>query len=144
MHQEQIIHKAIVKRLTSEGVEVVLEDPPGCDACNAKSSCGLNPDNQGEENVKSFFIPVQDNVYQPGESVEVSISPSIGLKAVFWGYLFPFIIMMVVLIIGLNFFEELIAGIAALAVVALFYLVLYLNKDRMKKTFAIDLKKFGS
>ncbi len=144
MHQEQIIHKAIVRQLTSEGVEVVLEDPPGCDACNAKSSCGLNPENQEEGNEKSFFIPIQEEVFQPGEMVEVSISPALGLKAVFWGYIFPFLLMMTVLIIGLSFLQELLAGIAALAAVALFYVVLYFNKERMKKSFAIDLKKFGS
>ena len=144
MHQEQITHKATVRQLTQDGVEVVLEDPPGCDACNARSSCGLNPENQGEEAAKSLFIPVLENVYQPGEQVEVSISPALGLKAVLWGYILTLILLMTVLLISLNFLGELMAGLTALAVVALFYIALFFNKENMQKTFAIDIKKLRS
>lgn len=141
IHQEQITHKAMVRQLTPDGVEVVLDDPPGCDACNARSSCGLNPENQGEEAAKSLFIPVLENVYQPGEQVEISISPALGLKAVLWGYILPFILLMTVLLIGLNFLSELMAGLTALFVVVLFYIALFFNKENMQKTFAIDIKK---
>lgn len=144
MHQDQISHTAIVQQVTSSGVEVVLDNPPGCDGCNAKSSCGLNPENQEEKGRETLFIPIGEEIYQPGEMVEVSISPSLGLKAVFWGYVLPFILLLTVLIISLNFFNELIAGLAALLVVGLFYVGLYFNKGKMTKTFAIDLKRFGS
>lgn len=142
--EDRITHTAIVKQVNNNVVEVVLENPPGCDGCNAKASCGLNPENQSDDSGDSFFIPIMEQAYQPGEKVELSIAPSLGLKAVLWGYIIPFILLLVVLVTGLSFFTELIAGIAALSVVALFYLVLFFNKDRMKKSFAIDLKKLGS
>jgi sigma-E factor negative regulatory protein RseC len=144
MHQEQISHSAIVQQVTSDGVEVVLDNTPGCDGCNAKSSCGLNPENQEDKGRETLFIPIGEEIFQPGELVEVSISPSLGLKAVLLGYVAPFILLITVLLISLNFFNELIAGLAALLVVGLFYVGLFFNKEKLTKTFAIDLKRFGS
>ncbi len=144
MHHEQISHTAIVQQITSRGVEVVLDNPQGCEGCNAKSSCGLNPENQEDKGRETLFIPISEEIYQPGEMVEVSISPALGLKAVLWGYVIPFILLITVLIVSLSFFNELIAGLVALLVVGLFYVGLYFNKEKLTKTFAIDLKRFGS
>jgi sigma-E factor negative regulatory protein RseC len=65
---------------------------------------------------------------------------SLGGKAVLLAYIIPFIIMMLSLIIlTLLNFSELFAGLFSIGILAPYYLVLYLLKNKLSKTFKFTI-----
>jgi len=84
--------------------------------------------------------PVQD--FQTGENVEITGKETQGLKAVFLGYLFPFFIVLITLILLLSITnDEAISGIGSLVSLIPYYFILYIMRNRLKKTFTFQIKK---
>lgn len=131
-----IKHTGYVSMINGEHVEISLEANINCAACNAKAACGVS-----DEDVK--IVEVHNNTQQLkiNERVAVVMEKSLGMKAVFWGYIAPFILMFSVLIISSVYVEEWIAGLLALFVLAPYYLLLYYNQKTMKKIFTVRVIK---
>jgi len=87
-------------------------------------------------------VPTGGAEYRAGEQVRVSIARRTGLRAVAFGYVYPFLVLMTILIIltaaGAS---ELQAGTWSLASLAPYYLVIYLLRDRISNTFTFKLEK---
>ncbi len=66
---------------------------------------------------------------------------SLGFRALFLGYVLPFVILVVVLFIAMEITQnDLFSGLLGLATLIPYYLILYLMKDKLQKTFAFSLK----
>ncbi len=65
----------------------------------------------------------------------------LGLKAVFWAYVFPFILMIVVLVVSSNLFKEWIAGLLSLFVLIPYYFMLFVLKNSFRKAFKVSILK---
>ncbi len=71
----------------------------------------------------------------------VTINESLGFLAVVWAYLLPAVLLLgtiIPLLIVLN--NELLAVSISLAVVALYYGILYLFRHRLQKKFTFDIE----
>ena len=90
---------------------------------------------ESKEKLIEVETPNPEN-YAVGQSVNIVMQESLGLKAVFLAYVMPFIVCMVTLF-GLSFvFEnELIYGIGAVLAAALYYFTLKQFSDRLSKEF---------
>ena len=66
---------------------------------------------------------------------------ALGLKAVFWAYVFPFILMFSTLIIASNFLKEWLAGLISLLIIVPYYIVLYFLKNALKSAFQVSILK---
>ena len=79
--------------------------------------------------------------YAVGQSVNIVMQESLGLKAVFLAYVMPFIVCMIALF-GLSFvFEnELIYGAGAVLAAALYYFTLKQFSDKLSKKFVWHLE----
>jgi len=67
---------------------------------------------------------------------------SMGFKALIYGYVIPFLVVLATLIITSSLFaSEAVAGIGSLAVLVPYYLWLYYNRERFKKSFHFELQK---
>lgn len=135
-NKNTIEHAGIVSKISNGNVEISLESNIHCEACNAKAACGVS-----ESTAKIVQIDNDERTFEINESVVVAMQKSMGLKAVFWGYIFPFILLFVVLLISVSFLEEWIAGLLSLLVLIPYYLLLYLNKNLLKKAFTISVYK---
>ena len=62
-------------------------------------------------------------------------------NAVFFSYVFPFILIMLTLIITTNFVKEWIAGLVSLFILIPYYFMLFVLKDTFKKAFKISILK---
>lgn len=131
-----IEHAGTVSKISKGNVEISLEGNFHCEACNAKSACGVS-----ESTAKIVEIDNDERTFEMHETVRVIMQKSMGLKAVFWGYIFPFILMFTVLMIATSFLEEWVAGLLSLFVLLPYYLLLYLNKKLLKKAFTISVYK---
>ena len=80
--------------------------------------------------------------YQIGEDVLLSISGQMGLNAVFLGYVFPLILMLLVLT-GVYIYtnSDLLSGISAIIILIPYYFWLFLAKDKLKSWFDFKISK---
>ncbi len=81
-----------------------------------------------------------DNNYPPkfkgGDQVNLIMQKSMGGKAVFLAYVLPFLLVLVSLIVLTSVLKsEGMAGLISLVVVIPYYIFLYLQRDKLKKTF---------
>lgn len=80
--------------------------------------------------------------FSDGEKVNVTMRRSLGTKAVVLGYLIPFFIVIISLIVLLAVTKnEAVSGIVSVGLVIPYYIVLYTIRDQLKKTFEFTIEK---
>lgn len=132
-----ISHEGVVARVSDDKVTVALIGNVHCEACNAKGACGVSEGNTKEIEVEN------DGSYVVNEPVNVELQKELGLKAVFWAYVFPFILVLTVLIVATNFVKEWMAGLLALAILIPYYFMLFVLQNMFKKAFSVSIIKFN-
>jgi len=138
--QDLIDHEGIVEYVKDDLVHVKIISESACAACHAKGMCGA-----ADQKDKYLDIPSENEQFKPGEPVRVQVARRLGIKAVALGYIYPFLLLMVVLIgLTLAGVGELKAGISALLSLVPYYLVLMLMKKRIQGLFTFQLKKTGT
>lgn len=129
-------HEGIVSKITNDVVTISLKGNINCESCKAKAACGVSESNDKEVEISNYTQSLKLN-----ENVEVLLKKNLGLKAVFWAYVFPFIIMMTVLVIASTLVKEWIAGLLSIAVLVPYYFMLFVLKDLFKKRFKLSILK---
>ncbi len=134
--KETVEHEAIIKKINKTTYEADVLVKSACISCQLKGVCSVS-----EMEQKRIIIQKDKNKdVRVGEKVTVFISQEKGLKAVFLGYILPFLLVMVALIIGLFITKnEGVAGILGLSVLAPYYFVLYLLKDKLEKEYKFSI-----
>lgn len=134
----KIEHKGIVTNITENAVFVKIESIKACSACRAKDICGVDTSQKLIE--VNNFTPN----YQEGDKVKIIMAEYLGFKALFYGYVAPFLVLFIILItliiIGLN---EGLAALFALSSLPIYYYMLYLNKAKLKKEFTFNIEKLN-
>ncbi|MBX2842978.1 MAG: SoxR reducing system RseC family protein [Flammeovirgaceae bacterium] len=126
-----ISHRGIVKNISNGKMEISLVDMEGCSACSLKSACGTNSPMD-----KKVEVPYLQSSFKTGQEVKVLLRTSQGFLALFWGYIFPFLLIVTTLIFADKIFSnEGLAGLFSLLVLGPYYLLLYFLRKQMKSTF---------
>jgi len=135
--QNLIDHLGIIEQIEDDVAHVKINSESACAACHAKGVCGA-----ADQEVKYLDIPLHGADYNRGEPVHVQVAKRLGFKAVALGYIYPFLLLMAVLI-SLTAFgtNELRAGMFALLSLLPYYMILYLFRKRIKTTFTFSIKK---
>ena len=133
-----IKHSGVISKITNDVVTISLKGNINCEACNAKAACGVS-----ESNSKEIEISDSTQGLKLNENVEVLLNKNLGLKAVFWAYVFPFILLLTVLLITSTLFQEWIAGLLSIAVLLPYYLMLYVLKNTFNKAFKLSILKMA-
>jgi positive regulator of sigma E activity len=133
---ENISHEGVVIKSEKGLVCVRIMVASACDSCRVKSMCGI-------ADLKEKIIEVKDEEsYEIGQAVEVIMLRRQGMKAVFYGYFLPFLILLFSLIGGVHYFSE--EGAAAglsLLLVAFYYLILFFFRKELQKKFSYKIRK---
>lgn len=132
---ECIEHKGIVQKSDDKSVTVLISSASACSGCHAEGSCNLS-------GVKEKIVEVKgSHELSPGDNVVVLMKKSMGYAALFLGYVFPFILVITVLIILAALqVTELIAGLGSLAILIPYYLALYFFRNRISNKFKFSIK----
>lgn len=136
--QEKIEHTGIVSEVKDNELKVNILQASACAKCSVSGACDIS-----EETEKIISIHnLNPGAYKPGEKVNVFYRQSLGFRALFLGYLLPFLIVLTSLIILTTITQnEGLSGLVALGLLAPYYLILYFTKDKIKKTFAFSIEK---
>ncbi len=136
---EIIEHPGVVLTVHDNNLEVRILAQSACAASHAKGACSAA---DMEEKIVIVRKSLND-VYQIGQQVTVLMKRELGTLAVFFGYIFPFLVMLITLIVFIvNGFGEGTAGLVAIGVLVPYYLVLYLMRDRLNDKFVFAVKPF--
>jgi sigma-E factor negative regulatory protein RseC len=136
-------HSGAISKITTSTITVSLEGNVNCEGCKAKAACGISESNSKEIEIENPHMIDTDSAepFQINEQVDVIMQEELGLKAVFWAYVFPFILLISVLLIASVFFTEWQAGLLALAVLGPYYVSLHYLNSFFKKKFKVSILK---
>lgn len=135
---ESISHKGKVVKMTPQVTTVVILQHAACGSCHAAGICGM-----AELSEKTVEVPTDPYAsYGIGDEVEVVLKASMGMKAVWLAYCIPLLLMLAV-ILGLMAAKvaEVPAGLIGLGTVAVYYLLLWLFRDRLKNEYIFTIKR---
>lgn len=134
--KEVIEHTGIVESIDAGHAVVKIVQTSSCSACKAREFCASN------EN-KEKFIDVY-GIRRPlavGDDVVVCASASMGWQAIGLAFVVPLVIMMTVL--GVTLWQtgsEPLSAIIGIASLLPYYLIIYMNKERLTKKMAFWIK----
>jgi len=131
-----IEHKGIVTEISANSVFVELTVMSACSACHAKAMCSFD----SAQKIIEITNPSEN--YEIGEVVNVVMKESLGKKALLLGYMLPFVVLIASLVIlSATGMREGLAGLISIAMLAPYYLVLYLCKDKIQRKFNFNIEK---
>lgn len=136
MSESTISHPGIISKIEGSKAEVTVQVNSGCASCEIKGSCSIS-----ESVAKIIEVDLENaDMYSQGQLVSVEMKQSQGSYAVIFGYLFPFVVVFLSLIvfIGLGI-DQGISGLLSLGMLVPYYLVLYLLRNFFKKKFSYRL-----
>ncbi len=133
----EISHRGRIVAITPEVTTVEIVSESACAACHARGLCSL-----GDSTVKQVELPTRgwDN-YSVGQEVNVVLRASMGHKAVWLAYVIPLLIMVAALLGTLAAGgSELLAGLLAIVAIALYYLVIWLLRGRLRNEYIFNIQ----
>jgi len=136
--KQEVSHSGIVQEVSADGkVKVSIISKANCISCQLNKSCSAS-------DIKEKIIEIDNygGVLKIGEMVNVSLKESDGFKALFLGYVLPFLILFTTLIVMSETTDnELIVGLTALSTLIPYYFSLYLLQNVIKKEFSFFINK---
>ena len=135
--KEEVNHKGKVVKMTPQVTTVAILQHGACSECHAAGLCGMSDIAE-----KAIEVPTDPHAsYGVGDEVSVVLKASMGMKAVYLAYLIPLVVLMAV-ILGLNALGvgELGAALSGVGAIAVYYLVLYLFRNRLKNEYIFTIK----
>lgn len=133
---ENVTHKGRIVQITPQFTTVEIVSQSACSSCHAAGLCGMS-----EYTKKAIEVPSHSwDSYEVGQEVDVVLKASMGHKAVWIAYVVP-LVLMVATLLGLLAAGagELTAGLASIGAVGLYYLVIWLFRDRLKNEYIFEI-----
>jgi sigma-E factor negative regulatory protein RseC len=136
--EKSVTHKGTIIEITPECIRVEIINKSMCAACHAKGFCSA-----GDTKDKIIDVEYYNNgEFAVGDEVEVIMKRSMGFKAVWISYVVPLVILLIFLLtlqgLGLS---ELHSGLLSLLAVCVYYLMVYLFKDKLANKFVFTIVK---
>ncbi len=138
MSRNQVSHKGVVTSITDKVINVQILSKSACSECHARSMCTASDMKVKNIEVKRRFY----DDYTVGEEVNVSLTKSMGYKAVVLSYLIPLVILLILLLyLQDRYGNELIAGLGCVAGVAVYYFIIWLLRGKLENKFSFTIEK---
>ena len=130
-----IKHQGIVENINGSHLQVRIIQTSACASCSVKGHCT-------SADTKEKLVDVADATsYQPGDRVWVTGELSMGVMAVLFAFIFPFLILIISLFVFMAIWnDELRSALCSLALLIPYYYILWLNKSRMGKKFSFSVR----
>lgn len=131
-----IKHNGTVESIEHTHIRVKIRQAAACATCAGKQLC-----HSAESKEKVIDVYTTDAPsYTAGQQVEVQIRISQGLNAVFMAYGLPLILLLAILTLVITLTGDELAGtLAALSVLAVYYLIIYIRRDTITRKFSCTI-----
>jgi len=132
-----IEHTGIIHKIDDNIIQVIIVQESACSECHARGVCSA-----ADKEHKMIEVENMHQLFQIGDHVVLSGKLSVGLIAVLLAFVFPFMLIVLALVIlnsvGLN---ESISGGISLAILIPYYGVLSFYNKKLKSKFKFEIKK---
>lgn len=136
MESKTIEHEGVVTRVEGDEVSVMIVSRSACSACHAKGACGIS-----EMKNKEIRTAVPDFPVKTGDRVRVVAGMRNAMLSVMMAYVIPSVVLLgsvaALLVSGAG---ELAAACGALAITAVYFLVLYQFRSFFSKKIKFEIK----
>lgn len=136
---ESINHTGIIEKIEGNTVFVRIIQQSACSGCHAQSMCSASE-------TKEKIIEVLDysEKFHIKEEVMLCGKSSLGLQAVLLAFILPLILVVIAIATGARMqWEDTTSGLTGLLFLILYYCILFLLRDKLKKRFIFTLKKLN-
>jgi sigma-E factor negative regulatory protein RseC len=134
--ENSIQHSGIIEKIENGTAYVRITQKSACAGCHAKGICSA-----ADMKVKTIEVPTYGEQWSAGEEVEICGKASMGMKAVFVAFVVPLLAMLSAIVAGnLLEMQDSKSALLALLLLTVYYLMLYLNREKLKNKFIFHLK----
>ncbi len=137
MEEKRISHDGIVDSQDGNELVIRITSYAACNGCHARGACSVT-----EEKEKFMRVKTAPSQYSKGDKVRVVLAQSLGFRALFLGYVLPFLLVLcTLLLVSALGNSELIAGVSSLAVLIPYYIGLKMFRGKLERQFSFILQK---
>jgi sigma-E factor negative regulatory protein RseC len=135
---KQVEHEGIVTESVNNRTTVQILSQSACAGCHAKSAC------TAADKQDKWVEVTTHKIFTPGQKVLLVGNQDLGLKAAWWAYVLPVVLVLSTLIVTFAVTQqENLSGALALLVLAPYFLILKLAESHMRRTFSFKIKSFN-
>ena len=134
---EHISHPGVVVGINDKDIEIEILSSSMCGSCGIKSACGMS-----EMQEKRVTVPKPaDKEFIVGQPVKIVMNASHGNKAALFAYFIPAFLLVAIIVILSNLsIKEWLAALVGIGVIAIYYLVLYFFKNKLRDNFTYEIR----
>ena len=138
MDTNTVEHEAFVRKIDHKYIIVDVLAKSACLSCQLKGVCSVSDIEE-----KAVKVPVDNpQDYEIGSKVIVYMEQNQALNAVWLAYVVPLLLVLGVLILLISLkMEEGLAALLALAILPLYYFIMYLLRKKIAKKFDFKVKE---
>lgn len=132
-----IQHKGFVESVSKEGIRVKFTSLSACADCHAKGICSAS-------DMKDKEVLIRNNAdnYKAGEAVDIIMSLGQGSQAVLIGYVYPFLLFLLsLLILSASGLTEVQAGLISIVILVPYYAGIYIFRKKINQKFNFSIRK---
>jgi len=132
-----VTHPGVIKRVEEDKVEVAIMVTSGCASCEIKGACSVS-----DVEEKSVMVKIENaEDFKAGQQITIEMSQSLGTWAILLGYVFPFLVLFLGLLVFVNLgLDQGLAGLLALLLLLPYYLSLYLSRNYLGSRFSYNIR----
>ena len=135
----RIWHEGVVKQVAAQTIEVVINNHSACSGCHAKGACGMS-------DVKQKVIMAARPSFDVAAGDKVMVYAAMGnaVYSVFLAYIIPSVVIVAGLFLLLSAgLSEITAAISSLALIIIYFFILYLCRNRVGKKIRFTIEKIN-
>jgi positive regulator of sigma E activity len=135
---QTVCHPGVVKEIHKDLIRVSILSQSACGSCRAKGACSL-----GESTEKMIDVfSTTDQSFSVGDEIQLVMNESTGLKALLFGYILPFLFLLIVLFtLSAITGNEKLAGLISVGTLIPYYISLSFFRKYLKKSFSFSIQK---
>lgn len=133
---KNITHEGRVVKVDGREVTVCFIQNSACSGCHAKGICSSQ--DQAE---KMVVADSQGIEYAVGEEVNIIVSNEVAWTAVVLAFIVPLVIAFIALFVAVPLAGELAACAVTLGVLAVYYLVLFTQRNKMNRKVVFTISR---
>lgn len=139
MESNDILHTGTVTGQEGNILKVSIRVAEACAHCSIKNSCTAIG---GKDRLMEVPLGSDAPVFEIGETVRIRMRTQAGMKAVFYAYVLPILLLMAVVItLYACTVAEGVIALSALGSILLYYSLLYLFRHRIDRKFSVSAEK---
>jgi positive regulator of sigma E activity len=132
-----IEQKGFIESIHDNRITVRIDRGSTCGHCSAQGICNLV-----QSAKQTIEISTSSQQFSVGEYVQVTMSRSMGNKAILMGYFIPFILLIsTLLVLSASGLPDLVTGLVSILILVPYFTLLFIFRERLRKTFIFSIHK---